>query len=68
MDFGALAHLHPVLQALLATLFTWAVTALGAAGVFLQKDLNRKVLVAMLGFAAGVMIAASFFFIAITGD
>lgn len=61
MDFGALAHLHPVLQALLATLFTWAVTALGAAGVFLQKDLNRKVLVAMLGFAAGVMIAASFF-------
>jgi zinc transporter, ZIP family len=53
-------HLHPVLQALLAALFTWAMTALGAAGVFVTKDINRKLLDAMLGFAAGVMIAASF--------
>jgi ZIP family zinc transporter len=52
--------LHPVLQALLATLFTWGVTALGAALVFFFKTINRKVLDAMLGFAAGVMIAASF--------
>ncbi len=53
-------NLHPVLQALLATLFTWGVTALGAAGVFLSKNINRRVLDTMLGFAAGVMIAASY--------
>ena len=52
--------LHPVLQALWATLFTWAVTALGASVVFFFKTINRKVLDSMLGFAAGVMIAASF--------
>ncbi|MGE4488261.1 MAG: ZIP family metal transporter [Kiritimatiellales bacterium] len=52
--------LHPVVQALLATLFTWGVTALGAAMVFFFKTINRKVLDSMLGFAAGVMIAASF--------
>jgi ZIP family zinc transporter len=48
-------------QALFATLFTWLVTALGAAAVFINKTISRRVLVAMLGFAAGVMIAASFF-------
>ena len=52
--------LHPVIQALMATLFTWGVTALGAAMVFFFKTIDRKVLDAMLGFAAGVMIAASF--------
>jgi zinc transporter, ZIP family len=52
--------LDPVYQALLATLFTWFVTALGASLVFFFKTLNRKVLDGMLGFAAGVMIAASF--------
>lgn len=52
--------LNPILQALIGTLFTWGLTALGAAGVFLAKDINRKVLDVMLGFAAGVMIAASF--------
>lgn len=51
----------PVIQALLATLFTWGVTALGAAFVFLGKTVSRKLMVSMLGFAAGVMIAASFF-------
>ncbi|WP_299583484.1 ZIP family metal transporter [uncultured Sunxiuqinia sp.] len=50
----------PVMQALLATLFTWFVTALGAGMVFFFKRINRKVLDGMLGFAAGVMIAASF--------
>jgi ZIP family zinc transporter len=50
----------PVTQALIATLFTWFVTAAGAAGVFFFKAINRKILDAMLGFAAGVMIAASF--------
>lgn len=58
--FAVLATIHPVLQALLATLFTWGLTALGAASVFLNRTVNRKVLVAMLGFAAGVMIAASY--------
>ena len=52
--------LHPVIQALLATTFTWAVTALGAAGVFAAKQLSRRTLDGMLGFAAGVMIAASY--------
>ncbi len=55
-----LQSLHPVLQALIATLFTWFITALGAGTVFLAKDVSRKVLDGMLGFAAGVMIAASF--------
>jgi ZIP family zinc transporter len=52
--------LHPVLQALIATCFTWGLTALGSAGVFLARDISKKTLDAMLGFAAGVMIAASF--------
>ncbi len=52
--------LNPIYQALLATLFTWLLTALGAAVVFFFKTINRKVLDAMLGFAAGVMIAASY--------
>ncbi len=50
----------PIMQAFLATLFTWGVTALGAAGVFVFRTVNRKLLDAMLGFAAGIMIAASF--------
>jgi ZIP family zinc transporter len=53
-------ELHPALQALIATTFTWAVTAIGAAMVFFFKTFNQKVLDAMMGFAAGVMIAASF--------
>ncbi len=58
MDY--LAQLNPIVQALFGTLFTWFLTALGAAGVFFAKELNKKVLDWMLGFAAGVMIAASF--------
>ncbi|MFV0554315.1 MAG: ZIP family metal transporter [Mangrovibacterium sp.] len=53
-------QLTPIMQALVATLFTWALTALGAALVFFFKSINQKVLNGMLGFAAGVMIAASF--------
>lgn len=52
--------LNPVQQTMLATLFTWFVTALGASTVFIFKKINKKVLNGMLGFAAGVMIAASF--------
>ncbi|MFW6102244.1 MAG: ZIP family metal transporter [Chloroflexota bacterium] len=55
-----LQNLHPVIQALLATCFTWALTALGAAVVFTARDVSKKVLDTMLGFAAGVMIAASY--------
>ncbi len=54
------SNLHPVIQALLATLFTWGVTALGASLVFLTTTVNRRMMDAMLGFAAGVMIAASY--------
>lgn len=50
----------PVQQALIGTMFTWAFTALGAAMVFFFKNISKKVLDGMLGFAAGVMIAASF--------
>jgi ZIP family zinc transporter len=57
---NALAGVPPILQALLATTFTWGVTALGSASVFLTKNINRKLLDLMLGFAAGVMIAASY--------
>lgn len=53
-------NLEPWLQALLAGLFTWGVTALGAALVFFFTDIKRSVLNMMMGFAAGVMIAASF--------
>jgi ZIP family zinc transporter len=53
-------NLHPVIQALIATGFTWFLTALGAGVVFFFKEINRKALDGMLGFAAGVMIAASY--------
>ena len=51
---------NPVTQALMATLFTWGVTAAGAALVFFIKTIKPKIMDSMLGFAAGVMIAASF--------
>ncbi len=51
---------NPILLAFLAGLFTWGCTVLGAAIVFFFKNINRKVIDAMSGFAAGVMIAASF--------
>ncbi len=53
-------NLHPVVQALLATCFTWAMTAFGAAAVFMARDISQRILDAMLGFAGGVMIAASY--------
>jgi ZIP family zinc transporter len=60
LDLGFMRGLHPVVQALIGTTFTWAMTAFGAAAVFLRKHPGRNLLNAMLGFAAGVMIAASF--------
>lgn len=50
----------PIVMALMATLFTWFVTALGAMPVFFTKEFNQKTMDGMLGGAAGVMIAASF--------
>jgi ZIP family zinc transporter len=55
-----LATLSPIGQALVGTTFTYGVTALGAALVFFFKTIEKSVLNAMLGFAAGIMIAASF--------
>jgi ZIP family zinc transporter len=55
-----LTDFPPIVQALLATLFTWGVTALGAAMVFTTRGFNQKLLDVLLGFAGGVMIAASF--------
>lgn len=57
---GFIATLSPVTQALLATIFTWGMTAIGAALVFTTKSMNQKLMDGMLGFAGGVMIAASF--------
>jgi len=57
---GWFENLNPIMQALLATIFTWGVTALGASVVFFLKNVNKKVMDGLLGFAAGVMIAASF--------
>lgn len=51
---------HPVGQALLGTLFTWGLTAAGSALVFLFSSGQRKILDGSLGFAAGVMTAASY--------
>jgi ZIP family zinc transporter len=54
------AELHPTLQALIGSLFTWGMTAAGAAVVFFTKRNNQKLMDSMLAFAGGVMIAASF--------
>ncbi len=60
MQMEYFSKLHPVFQAFLATMFTWFMTAFGAGMVFFFKKIDRKMLDAMLGFAAGVMIAASY--------
>ena len=52
--------IDPVLAAFYATLFTWGLTAAGAALVFLFKGMNRALFDGMLGFTGGVMVAASF--------
>lgn len=53
-------NLSYVYQALVATIFTWSLTALGSSLVFFFKQTNKNIMDAMLGFAAGVMVAASF--------
>ena len=56
-----LKDLSPILLALLATIFTYSVTLLGASLVFFFKNVKKNIMDAMLAIAAGVMIAASFF-------
>ncbi|KAL1452263.1 hypothetical protein WDU94_006551 [Cyamophila willieti] len=51
---------HPLVQTLLGTLFTWGLTAAGAAMVIIFNGTQRKLLDTSLGFAAGVMLAASY--------
>ncbi len=53
-------ELNPILLAFIAGLFTWFMTALGSAMVFFFKDIKKSVLNVMLGLAAGIMVAASF--------
>ncbi len=53
--------LNPIIQALIATIFTWLITLLGASLVFFFKNINKNIMDGMLGFAAGIMISASFF-------
>ncbi|KAI3365444.1 hypothetical protein L3Q82_010526 [Scortum barcoo] len=50
----------PMTQALLGTLFTWGLTAAGAALVFVFSSRQKRILDGSLGFAAGVMLAASY--------
>ena len=59
--FNWFLNLNYVYQALLATIFTYFITLLGAAIVFFFKKINKNIMDAMLGFAAGVMTAASYF-------
>jgi ZIP family zinc transporter len=58
--FSFFGSINPILGAFYASIFTWAVTAFGASFVFLFKTMSRAVLDGMLGFAGGVMVAASF--------
>ena len=56
MNLEWLLEYNPILLALLGGLFTWSITALGAAMVFFFKEIKPKVFILMLGFAAGAMI------------
>ena len=59
--FNWFINLNYVYQALIATIFTFLITILGSAIVFFFKKINKNIMDAMLGFAAGVMTAASYF-------
>jgi ZIP family zinc transporter len=55
-----ISQYSPIIQALMGTFFTWGMTAAGSAMIFFTKEVSRKLLDGMLGFASGVMIAASY--------
>lgn len=52
--------IHPLMLAFLAGLFTWAMTALGAVAIFLRRNPSQRLMDILLGFSAGVMLAASY--------
>ena len=58
--FNIFSELTPVIQAMIAAIFTWSVTMLEAAIVFFFKEVKKSIMDALLGFSAGVMISASF--------
>lgn len=58
--YDMFTSLDPVIQALIGTLFTWGMTAAGAALVYVTKGTNQKFMDSTLAFAGGVMIAASY--------
>ena len=60
MKLNWFENLNPVVQALIASTFTWGITALGSLVVCFFKEINKKILNTILGFSAGVMIASSF--------
>ncbi len=60
-------HLHPTIQALIAGIFTWGLTAFGAFFVFITKEFRQKIFDFFLGFAGGIMIAASIWSLLIPG-
>jgi len=53
-------NIHPLLLAFLAGLFTWAMTGLGAATILVRRNPSRRLMDILLGFSAGVMLAASY--------
>ena len=55
-----LEQYSPIVQALMGTFFTWGLTAAGSGLVFFTKEVSRRLLDGLLGFASGVMIAASY--------
>lgn len=55
-----ISNINPILLALIGGLFTWGITALGSSMVFFFKSINQKILNITIGFAGGIMIAASF--------
>lgn len=61
MDATFFSELNPLEQTLIGTFFTWLVAAVGASTVFFTASMNKKFFQALLGFAAGIMLSASFF-------
>ena len=59
--FNFFINLNPIVQAFIATLFTFSITCLGSSLVFAFKKTNKNIMDSMLGIAAGIMISASFF-------
>lgn len=61
MDNSFLSGLGPLHQTIIGTFFTWLVTVIGASVVFFTHSINKKTFDSLLGFAAGIMLSASFF-------